>query len=324
MFLFTLLLALLIPVLLCGGLFYYRYLQFEKERKKVNSEECLSRKHVVITGASSGIGEQLVKHYCQIGRKNKIVLAARNLEKLNEVKETLLKEYSERGHDILCLKIDVSVESDCKELIEKSLSYLNDRIDTIYLNAGRSSLQPLSEAKDLEGHRSLMNTNFYGCIAPTFYLLPHLRERQNTNCHICVVSSLAGLTGVIRRTAYSASKFALHGFYESLKLELMKEGIYGKKVTLSLVCPGFVKTAIHFNALGTQESSHVKRDLSEFMSVEECVERMVTNTEGSNSQFLFIVPYTERLLIQYVRPWVPSSIIDRIVLKKGESVQIDQ
>nr|CAG4709923.1 unnamed protein product [Naegleria fowleri] len=324
MFLFILVLPLLIHVLLCGGLFYYRYLEFEKERKKVNSEEYLSRKHVVITGASSGIGEQLCKHYCQVGRKNKIVIAARNVDKLNELKESLLKEYSNRGHDILCLKIDVSVESDCKELIEKSLSFLDDRIDTIYLNAGRSSLQILSEAKDLEGHRALMNTNFYGCIAPTFYLLPHLRERQNSNCHICVVSSLAGLTGVCRRTAYSASKFALHGFYEALKLELMKEGIYGKKVTLSLVCPGFVKTAIHFNALGTKESTNVKRDLNEFMSVEECVERMVTNTEGANSQFLFIVPYTERLLIQYIRPWIPSLILDKIVLKKGDSVQLDQ
>ena len=127
------------------------------------------------------------------------------------------------------------------------------------------------------------------------------------------------------RTAYSSSKFALHGFYEALKLELLKEGIYGKKVTISIVCPGFVKTQIHFNALGTENksASNIKRDLSQFMEVDECVSRMVTNVEGKNGDFLFIVPYTERFLIQYFRPWMPAPIIEYILLKKGDSVQIE-
>ena len=108
-------------------------------------------------------------------------------------------------------------------------------------------------------------------------------------------------------------------------MELLKEGIYGKKITLSVCCPGFVKTQIHFNALGTENknSSNIKRDLSEFMEVDECVARIVTNVEGKNGDFLYIVPYTERFLIQYFRPWMPAFIIERILLKKGDSVQID-
>ena len=123
-------------------------------------------------------------------------MAARNLEKLEEIKENILKEYPNKGNEIHCLKIDVSVESNCKVLIEKSLSLLDGRIDTIYLNAGRSAVQMLSQAPNLDGHRSLMDTNFFGCVAPIYFLLPHLKEKQQRHCTICVVSSLAGLTGV--------------------------------------------------------------------------------------------------------------------------------
>ncbi|EFC39801.1 predicted protein [Naegleria gruberi] len=315
-------LLLLIGVI---GLNVFRYLEFEKERKRVNSEECLSNRHIIITGASSGIGEQLLRHYCTIGKRNKIVITARNVEKLQELKEIMLKEYSGKGHEIFCVKTDVSVDEECKNLIELSAKYLNERIDVIYLNAGRSAVQMFAQATNLDGHRSLMETNFFGCVTPTFYLMKHLREKQESHCSICVVSSLAGLSGVCYRTAYSSSKFALHGFYEALKLELLKEGIYGKKVTISIVCPGFVKTQIHFNALGTENksASNVKRDLSQFMEVDECVSRMVTNVEGKNGDFLFIVPYTERFLIQYFRPWMPAPIIEYILLKKGDSVQIE-
>jgi len=322
--------SLILLVLAVVAWNYYQYVRFEKERKLVNGtdgkpSECLSNKNVVITGASSGIGLQLARHYAAKGKKNKLVLAARNIEQLEKIKSDILKEFQDNSPEVFCVKTDVSVEDECKQLIEQSLQLLNERIDVIYLNAGRSSVQTLKAATSLDGHRSLMETNFFGCVAPTFYLLPHLREKQQSHCAICVVSSLAGLNGVPYRTAYSSSKFALHGFYEALKLELMQEGIYGKKVSLFMVCPGFVQTEIHFNALGTEnkDRSSIKRDLKEFMTVEECVDRMVTNVEGRYGSFLYIVPYTERFLLQYIRPWMPSFLIDKIVLSKGGSVQIE-
>ncbi|KAL9645335.1 hypothetical protein ABK040_002534 [Willaertia magna] len=315
---------------------YKEVLRFELNKKKILQSkqqeplEILSNQHIVITGASSGIGKELLNFYVKKGKLNKIIIASRSLEELEKIKLNLDNLYKFNKNEIYCLKIDVSLEEDCKFLILKSLEILNNKINIIYLNAGRTSLQSLKDSNSLQPHHELMNINYFGCITPTFYLLQQLRllykNGINQNnlpcCHICIVSSLAGLVGALHRTSYSASKFALNGFYSSLKLELLQEGIYDKLINISIACPGFVKTNIHFNAVGAkgEENKKVERNFNEFMEVEECVARMLTNIYFCKD-FLFILPYMEKILLKYVKPFMPDTLYDNIILRKSNAVK---
>jgi len=190
-------------------------------------------KVIIITGASSGIGKALA---CECaGRGARLVLAARNIDKLNEVGEELKK----KGADLLLVQTDVSVEEQCKNLINQAIGKYG-RIDILINNAG-ISMRATFEELDLNVIRRLMDTNFWGTVYCSKYAMPALLESKGS---LIGVSSVAGFRGLPGRSGYSASKFAMQGLMEVIRTETLKKGLH-----VLVVCPGFTASNIRFTAL---------------------------------------------------------------------------
>jgi short-subunit dehydrogenase len=219
-------------------------------------------KIIVITGASDGIGAEVARQLASTeGACVGLVLAARNVSLLNEVAAAC----SGHGTAVLVCRTDVSVETDCRALITAAVARFG-RIDALINNAGMSAQALFSEVKaeDLGWYEQLMRVNLWGSVWCTHAALPHLRQSRGS---IVAVSSLAGLFGVPGRTAYSATKFAMTGFFEALRVELKSTG-----VSVTTAFPGVVDTRIRyrgFNAAGVPAgSSGLKEEGA--MPVEEC------------------------------------------------------
>ncbi len=219
-------------------------------------------KVVIITGASSGIGKALALEYATRGAH--VVMAARNEERLHQAAE----EVSASGVKVLAVATDVSVETDCKELIDKSIEEFGS-IDILINNAG-ISMRALFADTELDVIRQLMDINFWGTVYCTKYALPHLLESKGS---IVGVSSIAGYKGLPGRTGYSASKFAMHGFLETLRIENMKNGLH-----VLIACPGFTASNIRNTALNEKGmvQGESPRDEGKMMSAEE-VARHIAN-----------------------------------------------
>ncbi|MEN8226134.1 MAG: SDR family oxidoreductase [Bacteroidota bacterium] len=212
-------------------------------------------KVVVITGASSGIGRALALEFA--GRGARVVLAARNKNRLQETEDAVKKA----GAEVISVKTDVSNEVDCKYLIQQAVDKFST-IDILINNAG-ISMRAIFAETDLDVIRQLMDINFWGAVYCTKYALPHLLESKGS---VVGVSSIAGYKGLPGRTGYSASKFAMHGFLETLRIENMKLGLH-----VLIACPGFTASNIRNTALN--ESGDVQgespRDEAKMMSAEE-------------------------------------------------------
>jgi short-subunit dehydrogenase len=231
-----------------------------------------SDKVVWITGASSGIGKELA---IQLAAQNAlIILSARNLEQLKLVKD-LLK--SPEKH--LILPLDLSDQKNFNELTQKVIDQFG-RIDFLFNSGGVSQRSEASETS-LEVDRKIMEINFFGNIALTKAVLPQMQKQKSG--HIVVTSSIAGKFGFYLRSAYSASKHALHGFYESVLLEEAKNNI-----AVTIVCPGKINTPISTNAITKDGSAHGEMDHNQStgMSVEECVNKMLVAVQKEKKEIL--------------------------------------
>ncbi len=197
-------------------------------------------KVVVVTGASSGIGEAIAREFARNG--SKVVIAARSGEKL----EVLAAELSSKNHDVLSVVTDVSIESDCMKLIDKTVERFGG-IDILVNNAGISMRASFTDV-DLKVLHRLMDVNFWGTVHCTKYALPYLLESKGS---LVGVSSVAGFHGLPGRTGYSASKFAIHGFLETIRIENLRKGLH-----VMIIAPGFTATDIRRHALvadGTEQ-----------------------------------------------------------------------
>ena len=195
-------------------------------------------KVIIITGASGGIGEALAETFA--ASKAKIVLAARDVQKLEIVKTRL----TSRGADVLCIPCDVSVETNCKNLIEETVKRFG-KIDVLINNAG-ISMRALFNDVDVDVLRKIMDVNFWGTVYCTKYALPFLLKSQGS---LVGISSIAGKKGLPGRTGYSASKFAMEGFLETVRTENLKKNLH-----VLIACPGFTATDIRKNALSENGS----------------------------------------------------------------------
>jgi dehydrogenase/reductase SDR family protein 7B len=189
-----------------------------------------------ITGASSGIGEALAQELNRQGHQ--VILTARNEAKLKEVKASLPNP--ERAQ---ILPLDLSHLDAIPEAVKKAWDCFKG-IDVVILNAGLSQRSLVRETS-FEVYRQVMEVNYFANVALTQALLPYFLEKNHGQ--FAVISSLVGKFGTPYRSGYSASKHALHGFYDSLRAEMMREE---KNISVTIVCPGFVATDISFNALG--------------------------------------------------------------------------
>ncbi len=216
----------------------------------------LKDKIVWVTGASSGIGEEIAKQAAKAGAT--VVLSARSLDKLQKVRAKL------PGEKHLCLPLDLEQSENFPDLALEIVNIFG-RIDYLFNNGG---LSQRSEAFDtsLEVDRRIMEINYFGNIALTKAVLPFMRKQKSG--HIVPISSIAGKFGFYLRSAYSASKHALFGFYESLLLEEENNGI---KVTIAV--PGKINTNISVNAVNGEGGKHGVMDHNQAtgMPVEKCV-----------------------------------------------------
>ncbi len=217
---------------------------------------------VIITGASAGIGRALALNLARQGAW--LVLAARDKSRLEE----LANECEGLGARALVVPTDVSDKFQCRTLIDKTVEEFG-RIDTLVNNAGITMWAPFAEISDLSIIEKIMQVNYFGSVYTTHYALPHLKKSHG---RLVAVSSLTGKNGVPTRSAYAASKHAMAGFFDSLRIELADSG-----VSVTVAYPGFVATEVRLRAFGADGKplgqSHL--DESKVMSAEKCAELIV-------------------------------------------------
>jgi short-subunit dehydrogenase len=256
---------------------------------------------ILITGASEGIGAEMARQWAARGRSNvALVLAARSVDKL----EAVATQCRANGSHVLVQRCDVGVQADCVGLIDAAVK-AHGRIDTLVNNAGMSAQALLSEVSDLSWYEALMRVNYWGSVWCTHAALPHLKSAQG---RIVAVSSLAGLVGVPGRTAYCATKFAMTGFFEALRVELADAG-----VSVTIAYPGVVATEIRYrgyNAAG-QAAGQSGLDERGAMSVETCARLIV---EGSEARKRDVVMTAKGKLGRWLKLLVPG-LVDTLALK---------
>lgn len=218
----------------------------------------MQNKVVVITGASSGIGKALAEEYASKGFN--LVLAARRIERLKELEEKL------SNVEVLSVKTDVTIESDCKNLIDSAIKKFG-KIDILINNAG-ISMRASTINVEMNVIRKVMDVNFWGTVYCTKFALPYLLASKGS---LVGVMSIGGYVGLPARSGYSASKFAMRGFLDSVRVEHRRSGLH-----VLIAAPGFTTSEIRKSALiadGSQQGD-TPRDENKMMSAEECARRI--------------------------------------------------
>jgi dehydrogenase/reductase SDR family protein 7B len=192
-----------------------------------------SSKTIWITGASSGIGEALVYEFSKLG--SKIIISSRRSDELERVKANCATP-----ENIMVQPLDLAKHEEIKE-IAKQIVEKNGSID-ILINNGGISQRALTTDTPLEIDKKIMDINYFGTICLTKEVLPSMLKKKQG--HIVTISSLTGKFGTPLRSAYAASKHALHGFFDTLRSETWRDNI-----DVTLICPGYVHTNVSVNAL---------------------------------------------------------------------------
>ncbi len=218
-------------------------------------------KVVIVTGASSGIGKALSQKLAMSGAF--VVLAARDLEKI----QNLSNDLNQRNCNTLAIKTDVTIEDDCRNLINQTIEKYQ-KIDILINNAG-ISMRAIFEEVDLSVLKQLMDVNLWGTVYCTKYALPFLLQSKGS---IVGVSSIAGYKGLPGRSGYSSSKFAMQGFLEVIRIENLKKGLH-----VLIACPGFTASNIRKTALAKDGSmqGETPRNEDDMMSAEEVAHRII-------------------------------------------------
>lgn len=212
-------------------------------------------KVIIVTGASSGIGLASARLFASLGAK--LCLAARSEDRLKEIAGGI----ASGGADVLYVKTDVSVEEDCRRLVERTVEHFG-RIDILINNAG-ISMRAMFKDLDLDVMRRLMDVNFWGTVYCTKYALPYLLDSKGS---VVGVISIAGFAGLPARTGYASSKYAIRGFLDTLRMEHYYDGLH-----VLTFAPGFTASNVRIAALtadGTPQGD-TPRDESKMMSAEE-------------------------------------------------------
>jgi short-subunit dehydrogenase len=260
--------------------------------------ENLNDKVVIITGASEGIGRALAIKFAE--HKAKVVLSARNEKRLNGLKNQI----ESSGGTALVVPTDVTDINSCENLIRTTINFYG-HIDILVNNAGRTMWADFEEIKEISIFKNLMELNYLGSVYCTYHALPYLKK---TKGQIVGVSSVAGLSGVPSRTAYSASKHAMFGFFDSLRIELKDTGI-----SVTMIAPDFVLSEMHRRALDASGKPLGKSPMQEskIMTSEQCADLIFQS-----------IMKRDRLLITSLRGklgrWIKliaPEVVDRLAAK---------
>jgi short-subunit dehydrogenase len=256
---------------------------------------------VILTGASTGIGEALAHQLAQQGAW--LALAARNAEKL----EAVAAECRAHGGRALVVPTDVVDEAQCEALVNRTLTEFG-RIDTLINNAGLSMWTKLEDVEDLASLEYLMRVNFFGSMYCTYYALPHLKRAKG---RIVAIASVAARTGIPTRTGYAASKHAMVGFFESLRIEVEDDG-----VSVTIVFPDFVASGMHTRSLGAdgRPLGHNPLQVDKIMTSEECARLTL---EGAARRRRQVIMSNRSRFGQWLKLIAPGQV-DRIAKKAIE------
>jgi dehydrogenase/reductase SDR family protein 7B len=252
-------------------------------------------KVVIITGGSSGIGKALAFEFGSKG--SKILITGRNNSELTKT----IDELKNKGITIAGFQADVSVEEDNKQMAEEALR-LYGSIDVLINNAG-ISMRALFEDVDLAVVKKVMDINFFGVLYATKYCLPEIKRNKGS---VIGISSIAGYRGLPGRTGYSASKFALNGFLEVLRTELLKTGVH-----VLTASPGFTASNIRKRSLTKDGSAQGEspREEDKMMTAEECASHIYLATVKRKRTLILT---TQGKLAVFLNKWLPG-LADKMV-----------
>jgi short-subunit dehydrogenase len=256
----------------------------------------LTSKIIIITGASSGIGKSLSTEFARRGAN--LVLGARQYVTLCEIAQGLEEQYNIKAVAVQC---DVTVEDDCKHLIQQALLTFS-KIDVLVNNAG-ISMRALFKDADLDVIKKVMDVNFWGTVYCTKYALPEILKTQGS---IVGVSSIAGYKGLPGRTGYSASKFAMNGFLDVLRMENLKTGVH-----VLTACPGFTTSNIRSASLDKNGVAQGESSLNEdkMMSSDEVA---VIIANGIENRARTLIMTGQGKLMVFLNKFFPG-LVDKLV-----------
>lgn len=264
--------------------------------KIYNNMNNLDQKVVVITGGSSGIGKACAFRFAKAGMR--VVITGRDKAKLDDAASAL----SQMGAVCLPIVCDAALREDNERMVSSVIEHFG-RIDILINNAG-ISMRALFEELDLKVIEQVMQTNFFGMVYATKYALPYVIAQKGS---IVGVSSIAGYRGLPGRTGYSASKFAMNGFLEALRTELLHTGVH-----VLTACPGFTASNIRYVALSKDGSPQAEspRDEAQMMSAEDVAEAIYGAIEKRKNT---IILTKQGKLTVFLSKWLPTHWMDRLV-----------
>ncbi len=262
-------------------------------------------KVVVITGASSGIGKAVAFEFVKLGAK--VSLGARRLDRLQDIKTQI----EGLGGNALITQTDVSVEADCKNLMQQTINTFGC-IDILINNAG-ISMRAMFIDVEISVLKKLMDVNFWGTVYCTKFALPHLLQAKGV---VVGVSSIAGFHGLPARTGYSASKFAMHGFLETLRIENLKQGLH-----VMVIAPGFTASDIRKHALNEKgiEQAETPRKEEKMMSPERVAHILIRSIRKKKRNKILTLSGQIIALFQRIFPEQIDAMIYRGMAKEPNS-----
>ena len=267
----------------------------------------LKDKTVIITGASSGIGKALAIEFAKRGAN--LVLGARQYVTLCELAQSLEQQHNIKAVAVQC---DVVSESDCEHLIKQAILTFG-KIDVLVNNAG-ISMRALFNDVDVQVLRSLMDVNFWGMVYCTKYAMPELLKTKGT---VVGVSSIAGYKGLPGRTGYSASKFAMNGFLDALRVENLKTGVH-----VLTACPGFTASNIRNTALNKDGIQQGESTLHEekMMTAEQVAAVIADGVENRSRTLIMTGQGRLTVLLSKVLPALLDKLVYNVFTKEKDAL----
>jgi short-subunit dehydrogenase len=258
-------------------------------------------KVVVVTGGTDGIGKALVETLLDMGAK--VATCGRNHDKLYQLQS---QHPSAALHTMVA---DVSNENDCRRFIETTIKFFGG-VDILVNNAG-ISMRALLKDVSLDAIRKVMDINFYGTVYCTKYALHSIIERKGT---IVGVSSIAGYRGLPGRSGYSASKYALQGWLEAVKTELLHDGVH-----VMWVCPGFTTSNIRNAALNKDAQSHGETPMDEgsMMSADECAGHILKAIRKKKRTLVLTFTGKRTVFLNKFFPGLADKLVYKFFFKDG-------
>jgi short-subunit dehydrogenase len=258
---------------------------------------------VIVTGASAGIGREMSLQLADQGAW--LVLAARDSGRLEEI----AVQCRERGGKALVVPTDVVQQSQCQNLVKKAVEEYG-RIDTLINNAGITMFARFDEIEELALVDEIMRVNYLGSVYCTHYALPYLKQ---TRGRLVGISSLTGKTGVPTRSAYAASKHAMAGFFDTLRIELAGTG-----VSVTMIYPGYVATEVRQRAFGPDGKplgkSHAKE--SELMTAGECAQAILRTAAQRKRELVMTFRAKLGMWLKLIAPGFIDKMAEKAI-KKG-------